>query len=234
MKISSLSPALKAATVIMAILLAAGTVTSCTGKTGGKRTVNPDVTKQNADGTSDTAGTESGSGTGSEADGDRRYATDYPLDVKEQKSDFFDDWYIWKRQEDGMIFLQISNTGFHERETEIEYLLFWVYDSAEDARKAYEGYYNRSKEYDEGRFWEEGDNWFISKEPDVMDASLVWMNYREGNVIISANLGSTSSWAAAKENDTDSGASDALARKDYILKNAPEIRSYVIDVIMEA
>ena len=69
-----------------------------------------------------------------------------------------------------------------------------------------------------------------------MDASIVWMNYIEGNVIISADLGTTSSWSKAKDPDTpsDSDRFNRATLKDYVLENPSDIRSYVIDVIMEA
>lgn len=257
MKMNRSSRAAKAAAVIMALILAAVSVTACSGNTGGNRTRKTDSTRQTTDDTAGVSDPETVDTTGSETDdttvvsdpetenttgretvntddGSRRYATDYPIDVKEQKSDFFDDWSIWKRQENGMIFLQISNSGFHERETDIEYLLFWVYDSEEDAKKAYEGYYDKSKEFDKGRFWEEGTDWFLSEEPGVMDASIVWINYREGNVIISAHLGSTSKWAEVKETGTGSEDYHPLILKNYVLENSEDIRTYVIDVIMEA
>ena len=242
------SHAVKVAAILMTLVLAAGTVTACVGKTDGRRTVNTDTTKQNDDDPTVVTGAETGNVTAMETDnttaaetentynGSRRYATDYPIEIKEQKSDFFDDWGIWKRQENGVIFLQIQNSGFHGRETEIEYISFWVFDSAEEAEKAYEGHYNSSKEFDNGRFWEEGDNWFVSEEPGVMDASLVWMNYREDNVIIYAHLGTVSAYGKENDSDTSSGSGKFApsALKNYILENASEIRSYVIDVIMEA
>ena len=118
----------------------------------------------------------------------------------------------------------------------MEYLSFWVFDSEEDAKAAYKKHYDRSKEYDNGRFWEEGDNWFLSEEPDVMDASIVWMNYREGNVIIYSHLGSVSTFGKEKDSDTPSDPDklDTSTLMDYVLGNSTDIRSYVIDVIMEA
>ena len=69
-----------------------------------------------------------------------------------------------------------------------------------------------------------------------MDASIVWMNYIEGNIIISAYLGTTSSWEKAKESGipSDSDKFNTATLKDYVLENHSDIRSYVIDVIMEA
>ena len=231
---------IKAAAMLMTLILTAGSFTACAEKTNGTRTYSPDPTKKDATAPVDETVPEIENGPVVETvytdDGSRRYATDYPIELKAQKRGFFDDWSIWKRQENGVIFLQISNSGKTGRETEIEYLLFWVYDSEEDAKKAYEGYYNESKEFDKGRFWEEGTNWFISEEPGVMDASIVWMNYIEGNVIISADLGTTSSWSKAKDPDTpsDSDRFNRATLKDYVLENHSDIRSYVIDVIMEA
>ena len=146
---------IKAAAMLMTLILAAGSVTACAEKTNGSRTYSPDTTKKSAEAPVDETVPETENGTVVETvytdDGSRRYATDYPIELKEQKTGFFDDWSIWKRQENGLIFLQISNSGKNGRNSEIEHLLFWVYDSAEDAKKAYEGYYNESKEFDKGR-----------------------------------------------------------------------------------
>ena len=228
MKTERSFPAIKATAVLMTLVLSAGPVTACTEKT----TVNTDNTTQ----ITDESEKDSGGKTETTYNGSRRFATDYPLEIKEQKSDFLDDWSIWKRQEDGVTFLQIDNTGFHGRETEIEFLSFRVYDSAEDAKDAFDGYYNSSKEFDNGRFWEEGDSWFISEKPGVMDASIVWMNYIEDNVIISTHLGMVSALSKEDYADTSSGSgkSDAANRKNYILDNSSSIRDYVIGVIMEA
>ena len=155
MKTERSFPAFKAAAIFMTLALAAGSITACIGKP----TINTDNTTQITDETEK----ESGGISETTYNGNRRFATDYPLEIKEQKSDFLDDWTIWKRQEDGVTFLQIDNTGFHGRETEIEFLSFRVYDSSEEAKTAFDGYYNSSKEFDNGRFWEEGDSWFISE-----------------------------------------------------------------------
>ena len=236
MKTNRLNQAVKAAAILMTLILAAGSFTACKENTRGRETTVPETT----DGTAGESGAVSETviikETQNPDDGNRRYATDYPIEVKELKKDFLDDWNIWKRQENGVTFLQISNSGFHGRETEMEYLSFWVFDSEEDAKAAYKKHYDRSKEYDNGRFWEEGDNWFLSEEPDVMDASIVWMNYREGNVIIYSHLGSVSTFGKEKDSDTPSDPDklDTSTLMDYVLGNSTDIRSYVIDVIMEA
>ena len=69
-----------------------------------------------------------------------------------------------------------------------------------------------------------------------MDASIVWMNYIEDNVIISTHLGMLSALSKEDYADTSSGSgkSDAANRKNYILDNSSSIRDYVIGVIMEA
>ena len=58
----------------------------------------------------------------------KKYATDYPLDVKKTKNDVLGKWDIWKREENGVVFLQID-CGYSDREEERDYMLFWVFDT---------------------------------------------------------------------------------------------------------
>ena len=117
----------------------------------------------------------------------------------------------------------------------MDYLEFFVFENEADARNRYDYLYDRSQSYDGGKFWEEGDSWFISKQPDVMDASHVWMCYLDGNVIIHAVLGSPNTWET-RINGGDPAETAAVEHydqtllKDYILNNEPAIIKFVNDL----
>ena len=145
-------------------------------------------------------------------------------------------WTIWKTHDkDGVKWLQVYNSGFYQRIDEMDYLEFFVFENEADARNRYDYLYDRSKSYDGGKFWEEGDSWFISKQPDVMDASHVWMCYLDGNVIIHAVLGSPNTWET-RINGGDPAETAAVEHydqtllKDYILNNEPAIIKFVNDL----
>ena len=97
MKTNRLNQAVKAAAILMTLILAAGSFTACKENTRGRETTVPETT----DGTAGESGAVSETviikETQNPDDGNRRYATDYPIEVKELKKDFLDDWYIWKR-----------------------------------------------------------------------------------------------------------------------------------------
>ena len=156
--------------------------------------------------------------------------TDGPTGGSNEKGSL-EDWNIWERKVDKMKVLQIQNSGFHGRETENDYLLFWVFESESDAQKYYKKLYKEFKDYDRGN-WEEGDNWFISDEPGVCDASIIWMNYLSGNIIISADLSIRGCEELPEDytfETTEPAAPvfDRAVLKDYILNNVPEIIRFV-------
>ncbi len=171
----------------------------------------------------------------------KKYATDYPIEIRDYAKDVYEGWDVWKRQEQNLIFLQITNRNYDKAE-QIDRLLFWVFDSPEEAKNYYDSLYKRSKEYDRDCYWEEGDSWFISQEPDVCDAGIVWMNYQTGNIIIMAELYSWSEWAVYDDGTgtvnepegTTEKEFDEYNLKSYIIENAPEIRSFVLEKILGA
>lgn len=160
----------------------------------------------------------------------RNYASDYDLEVGEQKRDDQDRWSIWKRSEHGRVFLQIMNTGYRTREEDIDHLLFRVYDSEAEASAVYEDLFSYYTEYDPS--YESGDSWFESWEPDVCDASVRQLVYLQGNVIIFADLSVCSCWSGP-DSDVEVESSGSYYLKDYVLENAPEIRDRVIAEIVE-
>ena len=138
-----------------------------------------------------------------------------------------DDWNVSEYDEKGLKYKQIQNLGWHGRNSEFDYLLFKVYGSEEDAKTAYQRYYDKSKDYDKGH-WEEGENWFISDEWGVMDASIVWMVYREGNMLIIADLAMNGHWIVYGDDAASNGAEPTESTfKAYILNNIPVIVRFV-------
>ena len=86
---------IKAAAMLMTLILTAGSFTACAEKTNGTRTYSPDPTKKDATAPVDETVPEIENGPVVETvytdDGSRRYATDYPIELKEQKRGFFDE-----------------------------------------------------------------------------------------------------------------------------------------------
>lgn len=217
MKINRKTFLIKAAAMISAMVLTTGAFTACTKSSGRKYKAHrtPKTT---------TVGTTDGTTDGT--------------DVTTTAGKVSEDWSVWERDEKGVEFLQISNSGRHGRQTPMDYLLFRVYNTERDAKNAYKALYKEFKKFDKGRCWEEGENWFISDEPGVCDASITSMLYLEGNVIIWAELdirgcGET----APKETQTTSATTirpvfDRSTLKDYILNNVPEIISFINDDIL--
>ncbi|MBO7449667.1 MAG: hypothetical protein J6U54_04790, partial [Clostridiales bacterium] len=166
-----------------------------------------------------------------------KYATDCKVDDSKHVKVLNDTYDIWKRDENGTAILQITYRG--EEKDPRDYLLFWVFDSSAEAKEKYESLYDRSKNYQ--GISEEGDNWFISQEPDVCDVGIIWMNYLDGNVIISAELDMWSEWPEYYDEDEEEAtptptptepAFDTYSLKDYILENADDIKAYVLKTIL--
>ena len=209
----------KAAAIVSVIAFTAGAFTACTKSSGRKY-------KTHRKATATTAGTTDGTPDGT---------TDGTIEAGKDS----EGWNIWERNEKGVEFLQISNSGIHGRHTAMDYLLFRVYNSEKDAKKAYEDLYREFKKFDKGRTWDEGENWFISEEPGVCDASITSMLYLEGNVIIWAEIdirgcGETCETFETQETtETTVKVFDRSTLKDYILNNVPEIIRFVNEVILE-
>lgn len=138
-----------------------------------------------------------------------------------------DDWHIREFTDFDITYTQVSNSGRHGRSCEMDYLVFKVYESEADAQKAYEHYYDQSKDYDRGH-WEEGANWFISDEWGVMDVSIVWMVYREGNILIIADLAMNGKWRVYdKETNTVEYSDTESSFKGFVMNNVEEIVKFV-------
>ena len=167
----------------------------------------------------------------------KRYVTDYDLALKDSKKDPTGEWTIRKREDKTGIYIEIYHPG---DKIEIkDYLMFWVFDSAEEAKAKYDALYKRSKKYSTST-WEEGENWFVSQEPDVYDAGIIWMNYLNGNVIIEADLDIWSEWPTEwteepEETTTTEPTKPKFNRyslKDYVIENADQLKDFVLHKVL--
>ena len=167
-------------------------------------------------------------------------ATEYPITNGQTVRRVYDTWSVKKNIDDGVCSLFVWNSG--QRDEELEYLHFNVYDNEEDARARYEEIYEQFSEYSRrngDRGWDEGVNWFTSLEPGVCDASIVEIICIEDNVIISADIQITSEWGMVEE-PTESTTSpeptesrfDISVLKDYVILHSAELKDYVINVIL--
>ncbi len=142
-------------------------------------------------------------------------------------------WHVQDFKDFGITYTQISNGGRKTRQGEIDFLTFKIYANEEDSMAAYEHYYDQSKDFDKGH-WEEGANWFISDEWGVMDASMVWMVYRDGNMLIIARLAINDQWIVYGDKAPDAPEPTESTYKAYVLNNADGIVSFVKEHFLES
>ncbi len=142
-------------------------------------------------------------------------------------------WHVQDFKDFGITYTQISNGGRKTRQGEIDFLTFKIYANEEDSMAAYKHYYDQSKDFDKGH-WEEGANWFISDEWGVMDASMVWMVYRDGNILIIAHLAINDQWIVYGDKDPDAPEPTESTYKAYVLNNADGIVSFVKEHFLES
>ena len=165
-----------------------------------------------------------------------KYASDCEVDDRGHVKVLNDTYDIWKREEDGTYMLLITYRG--EKNEPRDYLRYWVFDDSTDAKEKYQAMYDRSEDYQ--GISEEGDNWFVSQEPDVCDAGIIWMNYLDGNVIISADLDMWSEWAEYYDETEETTPTptptepsfDTYSLKDYILENADDLKGFVLSDVL--
>ncbi len=161
-------------------------------------------------------------------DKNKKYATDYELEMNETANDILGKWDISKRQDDdGKTMLQIQQLD-SIKISEIDEMVFFVYDSEELANKKFDRLKDRSRKCDKGKYWEEGDYWFISKEPDVYDADCIWMVYVECNVVIMADIASGNGSAVDEAYEEN-----AETIRDYVIEHSGEIQDYVDNEVLQ-
>lgn len=170
-----------------------------------------------------------------------KYASDYHLMI-DTKAHVMNRWVIQKNKDHGDESLEIWNPS--RKNDELDYMEFFVYDDAEDAREAYDRLYEMHKEYNYG--WEDHDNYFISGIPGVCDAEIIEMFYLEENIIIVTEVAVIDCWATWIDEteptvtetfdttDPAGGAYDRSLLENYIVEHADDIREYVLEEILTA
>ena len=240
----------KALTVLLALALMTGTFTACSNNTGSGRNGSSGSGRIEADDdlkpeygnegtipadkptpdepapTADPAPATTAGGTnGGTSNSTGVVPDDYVFDEE--------CWHVQEFTDFGITYTQIMNGGSKPRQGEIDFLTFKIYANEEDSMAAYEHYYNQSKDFDKGH-WEEGANWFISDEWGVMDASMVWMVYRDGNMLIIARLAINDQWIVYGDKDPDAPEPTESTYKAYVLNNADGIVSFVKEHFLES
>ena len=130
-------------------------------------------------------------------------------------------WTMIKRQDKTKgTYLEIYTNQQNGNISEYSYE---VYDTAEQARAAYEEWYRTTKA--ERYVDSEDADWFKGEMPYVDDATIHAMFYVEGNVVIIAELSVYSEWDGSRH--------DYSYREKYLLDHASEIREAVMDMVME-
>ena len=163
-----------------------------------------------------------------------RYVTDYHLDYHEvEMVEQGTSWQVYRDfDHDAYLRIRQWDKTWEQPGDEIYLMSFKVFDSASAAKREYNDIYKQHKAYEAG--WKEGEKWFISDVPDVMDATMTLMVYREDNVLIYAYVVCIDEYPHYYEDETEpTGVSyDRWQLKDYIIENAPEIRTYVLHDIL--
>ena len=220
----------KALTAILVLSLVTGALTACSSPSGDGKVRKPSEStadsKQEYDPSDETvAGTVSVE-TVTATSGGADDQDDYVFNK--------DDWYVNEYEDHGLKYTQIGNSGRHGRNGEIDYVLYKIYANEEDAKKGYQAYYDKSRDFDKGH-WEEGGNWFISDEWGVTDATIVWMVYREGNVLIIVNLALNNHWIVYGDDQSSDGTEPSESSfKGFVLNNVSYIISFVKENFPEA
>lgn len=143
------------------------------------------------------------------------------MDINEKKYIERGGWTIIKRQDKAKgTYLEIYTNQQNGNISEYNYE---VYDTAEQARAAYEEWYRTTKA--ERYVDSEDADWFKGEMPYVDDATIHAMFYVEGNVVIIAELSVYSEWDGSRH--------DYSYREKYLLDHASEIREAVMDMVME-
>ena len=170
----------------------------------------------------------------------RQYVSDFPIANGQTLHRVSGKWSVQKKKTGGVELLYVWNPGI--KEDELEYLNFTVFNKAEDARKMYEDMYETYSEYSGGHGswgWDEGANWFTSEEPGVCDASIVQIIYLEDNIIIAADIEVYGEWGMPVETEETTETTaiqnvfDRSTLKEYVIENAADIRSVVLNVILD-
>ena len=159
----------------------------------------------------------------------KKYATNYkPENGRRSRVGI---WDVCKAEGEEKQVVEIYNYRHDERKEPRDYLSYRVFDTPADAAEEFDRYYEICKK-ENSHYWDEGLNWFVSQEPGVCDAINIWMKYIEGNVIITAELDSWSTWSDENNSGPVETKFDKKTLKEYVIENAPELKKYVLKDIL--
>ena len=121
-----------------------------------------------------------------------------------------------------------------------DYITYWVFDSAEDAKKSYQNQYDFVIKYDnehggngKDRILSKGKNWFVADMP-ASDAKISTIYYLADNVVMYANVSYTSYGTAAESESPRSSAASSISGDrliNFIKDNAADLRRFVLTEI---
>ena len=163
-----------------------------------------------------------------------RYVSDYHLAHQEvEMVEQGASWQVYRDfNHDAYLRIRQWEKKWEQPGDEIYLLSFRVFDSASAAKREYNDLYKKYKAYEAA--WEEGGTWFISAVPDVMDSTISIMVYREDNVLIFADVVYIDEYPHYYEDETEPAeiSFNRWQLKEYIIENAPDIRTYVLHDIL--
>ena len=156
------------------------------------------------------------------------HATDYDCEIGEFA--FLDDhWSLRKKEDDGVIYLDLWNPGLKDDEIAKRYI-YYIYDSEADARNAFNERLKYYKGFDSG--FEEGGNWFVSEDPYACDARVIFLRCLEKNVVIYCEVESWGEAAVSADGDNPNIHLDQTNLKDYCINNSAKLREYVLEEVL--
>lgn len=121
-----------------------------------------------------------------------------------------------------------------------DYITYWVFDSAEDAKKSYQNQYDFIIKYDnehggkgKDRILSKGKNWFVADMP-ASDAKITTIYYLADNVVMYANVSYTSYGTTAESESPRPSAASSISGDrliNFIKDNAADLRRFVLTEI---
>lgn len=162
-----------------------------------------------------------------------KYVTQSGLDYNE--SVYVDEKYRVRREgsEPNAGCLEIRCIQYWESSDPKDWITYEVFDSSADARKSYEADYEFIISRGEKRILSKGHGWFIANVP-AYDAEIHTIYYLADNVVISADvtrIAQMTTVETTKQQETTAPKVTRSSLSDYIIKNAPDLRRFVLTKI---
>ena len=133
------------------------------------------------------------------------------------------DWSAKLRNSEDFDYLDVYYDGRTKKEP-MEKMTYMVFASSAEAKEYYKYWIGYCDDYI--KIHDKGVNWFITRLPNTYDVVITTLFYRDGNVIICANVDITT-YSTLGDNST----TDNSDLKPYVMENHSDIRKSVMDML---